>query len=119
MFSKIFSIIILLFFSIFINSSLFSFLLFKSNQKVIIKDSCEKIVENCEGKCYLNKSIEKNEKSTNGESEVQRINISPVLFFETKKIDLIITSKSEFISQYCLLNISNGYTFIEDKPPKI
>lgn len=119
MISKVIAVIILLFFSFYVNANLFSYFLFKVNQKVIIKDCCEKIVINCEGKCYLNKSIDKNEKSTNSENEIQRISISPVLFFETKKLDLIYTSKSEIISQYSFLNISSGYTFLEDKPPKI
>lgn len=119
MFSKFISLFLLIFFLAYINSGLFSYSLFKANQEEIIKDCCEKKVINCDGKCYYSKSVAKNEKDTTGENEIQRVNVNPVLYFEKITNELIINSKKSLISPYYFHNISNGFTFIEDKPPKI
>ncbi|HMQ70539.1 MAG TPA: hypothetical protein PKA90_16270 [Ignavibacteria bacterium] len=119
MLSKFISLFLLVFFLAYINSGLFSYSLFKANQEEIIKDCCEKKVTNCDGKCYFNKSVAKNEKDTTGENEIQRINVSPVLYIEKIVNDLIINSKKSLFTIYNSQNTSNGHIFIEDKPPKI
>ena len=101
------------------NNYLFSYLLFKSNQEEIISDYCEMVVEKCDGKCYLLKSIEKNDKTASEKNETLKENVNPVLFFQKVKSNQKTINKSILLFQYYSMQTSDGFSFPEDNPPKI
>ncbi|MBK8552488.1 MAG: hypothetical protein IPL53_16030 [Ignavibacteria bacterium] len=119
MISKIIPILLIIIFSVYVNNGLFSYLLFKCNQEEIVSDCCEKIVINCEGKCYLLKSIEKNDKEASEKRENLKESVNPVLYCHKVKSNLRNTNRPIPLFQYYAMQTSEGYFFLEDNPPKI
>lgn len=116
---KITSVFIILVFSVYVNSGMFSYFLFKANQEVIISDCCEKKVINCEGKCYLMKSIEKNDKASSGEKDNLKENVNLVLYCHLIKNDLKINNNLKPLFQNYVFYTLEGHSILKDNPPKI
>ncbi|HEX2788655.1 MAG TPA: hypothetical protein VHP32_12220 [Ignavibacteria bacterium] len=97
----------------------FYFVLFKINQQKLIDEVCEKVVENCNACCYLDKKITEQ----NGDSNTQKSNVNK---FELKILDYTIAnflqqdiSSSNLISYHSFSDgIFNQYYSFPEPPPK-
>lgn len=121
MISKFIPVFLILIFSIYINSNLFSYFLFKANQEKIISSCCEKKVKDCNARCFLSKSFDKKDKDkeASGENENQRVNLNSVLYCETNETNTVQINNREIVFQHTLFNTLNGHSVTEDHPPKI
>lgn len=121
MISKFIPAFLIFVFSIYINTNLFSYLLFKANQEKIIASCCEKKVIDCNARCFLSKSFDKNEKEkeATGENENLRVNLNSVLYCETNETNTILFNNREIVFQHSLFNTLTGHSVTEDHPPKI
>ena len=108
------------------SSKLFIYITFKVNQDYISKELCEnrEVPEmNCNGKCYLAKQLQKEEKKEKEEKAPveQRVKIDVLCFYKKTVRDLLVQYKLEekSILSNSMDELKEGYLTKVFQPPQI
>ena len=126
MFRRIFCVALLMAIVFSHSSKLFVYITFKVNQDYISKELCEnrEVPEmNCNGKCYLAKHLQKEEKKEKEEKAPveQRVKIDVLCFYKKTFSDLLVQYKIE--ENNILFNsihkLKEGYLTKVFQPPQI
>jgi hypothetical protein len=96
----------------------FYFVLFKINQQQLIDEVCEKVVENCNACCYLDKKMTEQNGDANSKNNVNKVELK-ILDYTVAGFLYEDISSNNLINYRCFSNgIANQYYSFPEPPPK-